>query len=92
MSANTGHLIESADGVSLAEASGSAVPYGTRSSSEAPKQDSVRTVTLDSQTRKLRQEWRAHQNKERDQWCVEEAWVETNRVWTHENGEPLQPD
>ncbi|MFI5792378.1 tyrosine-type recombinase/integrase [Streptomyces sp. NPDC051677] len=59
---------------------------------EAPKQDSVRTVTFDSQTGQLIREWRDTQTREREQWSGEEAWVESNRVWTHENGEPLHPD
>ncbi|MFE7129380.1 tyrosine-type recombinase/integrase [Streptomyces sp. NPDC057638] len=59
---------------------------------EAPKQDSVRTVTLDSLTCALWAAWRLTQGKEREQWSGEEAWVETNRVWTHENGESLHPD
>ncbi|GGW27500.1 hypothetical protein GCM10010381_09700 [Streptomyces xantholiticus] len=58
---------------------------------EAPKQDSVRTVTLDAQTRGLWAAWRETQEQERQQWSGEKAWVESNRVWTHENGEPLQP-
>lgn len=59
---------------------------------EAPKQDSVRTVTLDTLTRALWAEWRETQKQERQQWSGEKAWVESNRVWTHENGEPLHPD
>lgn len=59
---------------------------------EAPKQDSVRTVTLDSLTRDHWGDWRITQTNEREQWSGEEAWVESNRVWTHENGEPLHPD
>ncbi|SED65293.1 Phage integrase family protein [Streptomyces sp. 2112.2] len=59
---------------------------------EAPKQDSVRTVTLDALTRALWAAWRETQKRERQQWSGEKAWVESNRVWTHENGEPLHPD
>ncbi|MFJ4684747.1 tyrosine-type recombinase/integrase [Streptomyces sp. NPDC088789] len=59
---------------------------------EAPKQDSVRTVTLDAQTKTLWAAWRKTQKRERKRWSGEEAWVESNRVWTHENGEPLHPD
>ncbi|MGK5692956.1 tyrosine-type recombinase/integrase [Streptomyces sp. URMC 128] len=68
------------------------VEIAYRQFNEAPKQDSVRTVTLDSQTRELWREWQATQAREREQWSGEKAWVETNRVWTHENGEPLHPD
>ncbi|MBK3626756.1 tyrosine-type recombinase/integrase [Streptomyces sp. MBT49] len=59
---------------------------------EAPKQDSVRTVTLDAQTRALWAAWRENQKQERQQWSGQKAWVESNRVWTHENGEALHPD
>ncbi|MEU9097099.1 tyrosine-type recombinase/integrase [Streptomyces sp. NPDC048361] len=59
---------------------------------EAPKQDSVRTVTLNALTRELWAAWRETQEQERQQWSGEKAWVESNRVWTQENGEPLHPD
>ncbi|MFF0164174.1 Arm DNA-binding domain-containing protein [Streptomyces sp. NPDC005263] len=68
------------------------VEIAYRQYDEAPKQDSVRTVTFDRQTRELLREWQATQTREREQWSGEKAWVETNRVWTHENGEPLHPD
>ncbi|PJM99685.1 site-specific integrase [Streptomyces sp. CB01201] len=68
------------------------VEVAYRQYDEAPKQDSVRTVTLDALTRDHWQDWRITQAQERDQWSGEEAWVESNRVWTHENGEPLHPD
>lgn len=68
------------------------VEIAYRQYDEAPKQDSVRTVTLDSQTRELVRVWRLTQDKEREQWSGEKAWIESNRVWTHENGEPLHPD
>ncbi|WP_286256845.1 tyrosine-type recombinase/integrase [Streptomyces graminofaciens] len=68
------------------------VEIAYRQFNEAPKQDSVCTVTLDSQTRELWREWQATQAREHEQWSGEEAWVESNRVWTRENGEPLHPD
>ncbi|MCX5328176.1 site-specific integrase [Streptomyces sp. NBC_00140] len=68
------------------------VEIAYRQYDEAPKQDSVRTVTLDSQTHELWRLWRITQETEREQWAGEKAWVESNRVWTHENGEPLHPD
>ncbi|MEU8969001.1 tyrosine-type recombinase/integrase [Streptomyces monashensis] len=68
------------------------VEIAYRQYDEAPKQDSVRTVTLDALTRDHWQGWQVTQRRERDQWSGEEAWVESNRVWTHENGEPLHPD
>ncbi|WSQ09020.1 site-specific integrase [Streptomyces sp. NBC_01231] len=68
------------------------VEIAYRQYDEAPKQDSVRTVTLDSQTREMWRKWRIAQDRERQQWSGEQAWVETNRVWTHESGQPLHPD
>lgn len=38
------------------------------------------------------QAWKIKQDQERDQWSGEKAWVETNRVFTQENGEPYHPD
>ncbi|MFI6929695.1 tyrosine-type recombinase/integrase [Streptomyces sp. NPDC050287] len=68
------------------------VEIAYRQYDEAPKQDSVRTVTLDSQTRELWRKWQTTQDQERQQWSGEEAQVESARVWTHENGQPLHPD
>ncbi|MFJ3229884.1 tyrosine-type recombinase/integrase [Streptomyces sp. NPDC086787] len=68
------------------------VEIAYRTYNEAPKQDSVRTVTLDVQTLQLWAAWRERQKQEREQWSGEKAWVESNRVWTHENGEELHPD
>ncbi|GHD98550.1 tyrosine-type recombinase/integrase [Streptomyces alanosinicus] len=36
--------------------------------------------------------WRADQNKARQEWSGVKAWVESDRVFTLENGEPLHPD
>ncbi|MCN9239597.1 tyrosine-type recombinase/integrase [Streptomyces sp. RY43-2] len=36
--------------------------------------------------------WRGEQVKERQEWSEVEAWVESDRGWTQENGEPLHPD
>jgi integrase len=77
---------------SLFRISAQIVEIAYRQYDEPPKQDSVRTVTLDSQTRELWRLWRITQETEREQWAGEKAWVESNRVWTHENGEPLHPD
>ncbi|MFD5427447.1 tyrosine-type recombinase/integrase [Streptomyces sp. NPDC127084] len=68
------------------------VEIAYRTYNEAPKQDSVRTVTLDVQTLQLWAAWRAAQKQEREQWSGEKAYVESNRIWTHENGEALHPD
>ncbi|MEV0000415.1 hypothetical protein [Streptomyces sp. NPDC050848] len=63
-----------------------------RTYDEAPKRDSVRTVTLDARTKALWIAWSETQQQEREQWSGEKAWVDSGRVWTHENGEALHPD
>ncbi len=68
------------------------VEVAYRTYDEAPKQDSVRTVTLDTQTKALWIAWRKTQQQEREQWSGEKAWVESGRAWTRENGEALHPD
>ncbi|MQY11420.1 Tyrosine recombinase XerC [Streptomyces sp. RB5] len=68
------------------------VEIAYRQYDEDPKQDSVRTVTLDAQTREIWREWKAVQDREREQWSGENAWVDSGRVWTMENGEALHPD
>ncbi len=68
------------------------VEIAYRQFNEAPKQDSVRTVTLDSQTRELWREWQSGQAKEREQWSGEKARVESNRARGSRPGEPLHPD
>ncbi|WP_097282154.1 tyrosine-type recombinase/integrase [Streptomyces sp. OK228] len=36
--------------------------------------------------------WQDQETKELNEWAGVEARVESDRVWTHENGEPLHPD
>ncbi|WP_330340196.1 tyrosine-type recombinase/integrase [Streptomyces sp. NBC_00557] len=57
---------------------------------EAPKADSVRTVSLSLESGENLARWREKQQKKREEWG--DAWVESDRVWTQENGEPLHPD
>lgn len=59
---------------------------------EAPKADSVRTLNLSQESDEVLTQWRAKQNQGRKEWSGVEAWVESDRVFTHENGEPLHPD
>ncbi|MFF4725009.1 tyrosine recombinase XerC [Streptomyces mirabilis] len=55
-----------------------------------PKTDAgARTVALDSDTVQTLKRHRAQQDKDRKEW--ENAWVETGRVFTKENGELLHP-
>lgn len=57
----------------------------------APKTDSSDDVIpLDSSTVKVLRAWRAAQNEERLAWG--EAWVESGKVFTRENGEALHPE
>lgn len=56
-----------------------------------PKTDaSDDKIPLDESTVKVLRTWRAAQNEERLAWG--EAWVESGKVFTRENGEPLHPD
>lgn len=43
-------------------------------------------------TRALWATWQEPQEQEGQQWSGEKAWVESNRLGTHENGESLHPD
>jgi len=55
-----------------------------------PKTDAgARTIALDSDTVQALRRHRAQQDKDRKEW--EDAWVETGRVFTKENGEMLHP-
>ncbi|MDO0927240.1 tyrosine-type recombinase/integrase [Streptomyces sp. TG1A-8] len=55
-----------------------------------PKTDAgARTIALDSDTVQALKRHRAQQDKDRKEW--ENAWVETGRVFTKENGEMLHP-
>ncbi|MFI0190790.1 tyrosine-type recombinase/integrase [Streptomyces sp. NPDC017082] len=59
---------------------------------EAPKADSVRTLDLSEESTEVLAQWRAKQDQAREEWSGVEAWVESDRVFTQENGEPLHPD
>ncbi|MGW8554089.1 tyrosine-type recombinase/integrase [Streptomyces tubercidicus] len=57
---------------------------------EAPKADSVRTLSLSLESGDNLAAFRSKQEKQRQEWA--DAYVESGRVWTHENGEALHPD
>ncbi|MFI1830594.1 tyrosine-type recombinase/integrase [Streptomyces sp. NPDC020412] len=57
---------------------------------EAPKAHSVRTVSLSLESGDNLAAFRAKQEKQRLKWAG--AYVDSGRVWTHENGEGLHPD
>ncbi|MGW0542272.1 tyrosine-type recombinase/integrase [Streptomyces griseoincarnatus] len=57
---------------------------------EAPKADSVRTLSLSLESGDNLVSFRAKQERKRQEWG--DDYVETGRVWTHENGEALHPD
>ncbi|MEW1719763.1 site-specific integrase [Streptomyces sp. NPDC093109] len=59
---------------------------------ETPKADSVRTNTLNEETGRALAAWRIQQEREREKWSGEEAWVESGRAFTRENGEQCHPD
>ncbi|MFJ5307424.1 tyrosine-type recombinase/integrase [Streptomyces sp. NPDC088350] len=57
---------------------------------EAPKADSVRTLSLSLESGDNFVSFRAKQERKRQEWG--DAYVETGRTWTLENGEALHPD
>ncbi|WP_395371380.1 tyrosine-type recombinase/integrase [Streptomyces tubercidicus] len=57
---------------------------------EAPKADSVRTLSLSLESGDNLAAFRAKQEQKRQEWA--DAYVDSGRVWTHENGEALHPD
>lgn len=57
---------------------------------EAPKADSVRTLSLSLESGDNLVSFRAKQEQKHQEWG--DAYVEAGRVWTHENGEALHPD
>ncbi|MFE2034238.1 tyrosine-type recombinase/integrase [Streptomyces scopuliridis] len=57
---------------------------------EAPKADSVRTLSLSLESGDNLVSFRTKQDQKRQEWGT--AYVESGRVWTHENGEELHPD
>ncbi|MFD8379033.1 tyrosine-type recombinase/integrase [Streptomyces sp. NPDC059679] len=57
---------------------------------EAPKADSIRTLSLSLESADNLVSFRAKQEQKRQEWG--DAYVDTGRVWTHENGEALHPD
>ncbi|MFI1100294.1 tyrosine-type recombinase/integrase [Streptomyces melanogenes] len=59
---------------------------------EAPKQDSVRSMSMTEESGRVLCAWRTTQDKEREEWSGASAWVESDRVFTQENGEPYHPD
>jgi integrase len=57
---------------------------------EAPKADSVRTLSLSLESGDNLVSFRMKQEQKRQEWA--DAYVESGRVWTQENGEALHPD
>ncbi|MGR3872653.1 tyrosine-type recombinase/integrase [Streptomyces graminifolii] len=57
---------------------------------EAPKAESVRTLTLSLESADNLVSFRAKQEQKRQEWG--DAYAETGRTWTRENGEVLHPD
>ncbi|WP_405803354.1 tyrosine-type recombinase/integrase [Streptomyces sp. NBC_01187] len=57
---------------------------------EAPKADSVRTLSLSLESGDNLVSFREKQGQKRQEWG--DAYIETGRVWTQENGGALHPD
>lgn len=58
---------------------------------DTPKADGVRDVQFDHESWRLLRGLKARQDRERAEWSGEGAWVESDRVYTKENGEPYHP-
>jgi integrase len=56
---------------------------------ETKTEASDRTISLDTLTITVLRAWRLRQEHERQEWG--DAWVDSGRVFTKENGEPLNP-
>ncbi|MCQ4082026.1 tyrosine-type recombinase/integrase [Streptomyces sp. RB6PN25] len=68
---------------------------GPASCGPASKADSVRTISLSTETAAVLREWRQQQERERADWADwsgQKAYVDSGRVFTQENGEPYDPD
>ncbi|MEY2226883.1 tyrosine-type recombinase/integrase [Streptomyces sp. BF23-19] len=68
------------------------VEVAYRTYGEAPKADSVRTMSISEESADVLGAWRKAQAAEREAWSGEDAWVESDHVFTQENGEPYHPD
>ncbi|MFI6513571.1 tyrosine-type recombinase/integrase [Streptosporangium sp. NPDC050855] len=53
-------------------------------------ENSDRVITIDEETAATLKAWRKRQTAKRLEWG--EAWVDSGRVFTKENGEPLRPE
>jgi integrase len=53
-------------------------------------ENSVRVIKIDEETAATLKAWRKRQTEKRLEWG--EAWVDSGRVFTRENGEPLRPE
>ncbi|GAA3371291.1 tyrosine-type recombinase/integrase [Streptomyces sannanensis] len=59
---------------------------------EEPKADSVRTIPIDRDTVAALRVWKKTQAKERKEWSGDNAWTESGRVFTQEDGTGYHPD
>ncbi|WP_145497460.1 tyrosine-type recombinase/integrase [Streptomyces sp. CFMR 7] len=57
---------------------------------EAPKADSVRTLSMSMESGDNMVSFRAKKNRKREE--LGDEYIENGRFWTHENGEDLHPD
>lgn len=67
-----------------------AVTYSDVEDSDPKTDSSDDAIPLDESTVKTLRAWRADQNEERLAWG--EAWVDSGKVFTRENGEALHPE
>ncbi|WP_425834023.1 tyrosine-type recombinase/integrase [Streptomyces fractus] len=59
---------------------------------ESPKADSVRTISMSLESAEVNRRWLHHKRRERDTWSGQDAYTDSGRFFTRENGSPLHPD
>ncbi|MGI5423134.1 tyrosine-type recombinase/integrase, partial [Actinomadura luteofluorescens] len=66
------------------------ITYAEVEESDLKTEGSKDTIPIDTATAQVLRTWRAQQREERLAWG--EAWVQSGKVFTRENGAPLHPD
>lgn len=67
------------------------ITYAEVEESDLKSEGSKDTIPIDAATTQVLRTWRAQQREEQMAWG-RDAWVQSGKVFTRENGEPLHPD
>ncbi|TDD62424.1 site-specific integrase [Actinomadura rubrisoli] len=67
------------------------ITYSDVEETDLKTEDSKDTIPIDTATAQVLRQWRHQQKQEKLAWG-REAWVQSGKVFTRENGEPLHPD